>query len=120
MSEILTFANGGFKPPAPLLYNGFELEFGIIAAKFEGKRIPLTFKESLLFGLLLSNPSTYFSVAHIRRAIWPSYKADIHTIEIHVYRLRQKLEASAPHVTIRTVPDRGYALVLKKRETAPL
>jgi quinol monooxygenase YgiN len=74
----------------------------------------LTEKEALLLAALLEASPSAVSRETLLREVW-SYEADIetHTLETHIYRLRQKLEALHPRPCDIETIEGAYRLVLQ-------
>lgn len=74
---------------------------------------PLTEKETRLMELLLRTYPGSCTRETLLKEIW-SYEADIetHTLETHIYRLRQKLEGLEPKPCDITTAEGAYRLVL--------
>lgn len=79
---------------------------------------PLTRKEQELLDLFESHPGRCFSRAFLLRKIW-GYRDDTRTrtVDVHVSRLRKKLEARGD-VAIHTVVRQGYVLESRKNGRA--
>lgn len=61
----------------------------------EGKEANLTAKEFELVYLLVSNPNKVYSRDQLLKTIWgASYPGDARTVDVHVRRLREKIEAT--------------------------
>ena len=61
----------------------------------EGKEVNLTAKEFDLIYLLVSNPNKVYSRDQLLQTIWgPSYPGDARTVDVHVRRLREKVETT--------------------------
>lgn len=61
----------------------------------EGKEVNLTAKEFDLIYLLVSNPNKVYSREQLLQTIWgPSYPGDARTVDVHVRRLREKVETT--------------------------
>lgn len=75
-----------------------------------GKRIDLTAKEYDLMELLIKNPRRVFSRESLMNQVWGySYAGDYRTVDVHIRRLREKLEADpAEPVYIITKWGVGY------------
>ncbi len=59
----------------------------------EGKEVNLTAKEYELVYLLVSNPNKVYSREQLLKTIWgSSYPGDARTVDVHVRRLREKIE----------------------------
>ena len=66
-------------------------------------------KEFQLFFLLASNPHKVFSRDDIIEKIWGfDYEGDERTVDVHIKRLRKRLEKLEANVTIQTVRGLGY------------
>lgn len=60
----------------------------------EDKEVNLTAKEFDLVYLLISNPNKVYSREQLLKTIWgASYPGDARTVDVHVRRLREKIEA---------------------------
>jgi DNA-binding response OmpR family regulator len=70
----------------------------------------LTRKEQQLLALLEGNPGRCFSRPYLLKTIWGySDKTKTRTVDVHVSRLRKKLEGHR-NVAIHTVVRQGYVL----------
>lgn len=62
-------------------------------AEKSGEPVELTAKEFDLISLLIKNPGRVFSRENLLNIIWGyDYQGDIRTVDVHVRRLREKLE----------------------------
>ncbi len=62
-------------------------------AKSDGKPVDLTAKEFDIIELLMKNPNHVYSRENLLSIIWSyDYHGDIRTVDVHVRRLREKLE----------------------------
>ncbi|MBP3340001.1 MAG: response regulator transcription factor [Lachnospiraceae bacterium] len=60
-----------------------------------GQEINLTAKEFVLLELLLTNPNKVYSREELLNLIWGyEYSSDARTVDVHVRRLREKIEAN--------------------------
>lgn len=60
-----------------------------------GKEINLTSKEFEVLELLMSNPGKVYSRESLLRSIWgANYPGDVRTVDVHVRRLREKIEGN--------------------------
>ena len=99
------------------LANGWVFDRTVRALVHEAGDLPaqmLTEKESLLLAALLDASPDTVSREALLREVW-SYEADIetHTLETHIYRLRQKLEALHPRPCDIETIEAAYRLVLQ-------
>lgn len=78
------------------------------------RSIKLTEKETSILNYLLRSEGGFASRAELLEVIW-GYKSGIttHTLETHIYRLREKLKPKASKfISIKTSKD-GYSVVLQ-------
>ena len=98
---------------APLLTVGdLSLDTEERVAIRDGKTIDLTAKEYDLIELLMKNPRRVYSRESLMDLVWGySYAGDYRTVDVHIRRLREKLELdSANPEYIRTKWGVGYYL----------
>jgi two-component system response regulator MprA len=74
------------------------------------RRIDLTTREYELLLLFLRNPRHVLTREQILDRIWGDLTVDSNAIEVHIGRLRDKLEAQGEERLIQTVRGAGYAL----------
>jgi DNA-binding response OmpR family regulator len=73
-----------------------------------GSKVVLTYKEYQLLVLLATNPDRVFTRESLLSRVWGyDYFGGTRTVDVHVRRLRAKLE-NADHVFIETVWNVGY------------
>ena len=82
------------------------------AAWKDGKSVDLTAKEFDLMELLMRNPDRVYSRENLLNVVWGySYAGDYRTVDVHVRRLREKLELDPANPTyILTKWGVGYYL----------
>ncbi len=93
-----------------LSFADLQLDMGTREAYRDGRRIELTTREYELLVLFLRHPRQVLTRDQILDAIWGSAEIDSNAIEVHIGRLREKLEASGELRLIQTVRGAGYAL----------
>ena len=76
----------------------------------DGKTVELTAKEYDLIELLMKNPRRVYSRENLMNVVWGySYTGDYRTVDVHIRRLREKLERqSAEPEYIMTKWGVGY------------
>lgn len=96
-----------FQPRSKLIING------------KGHKFRLTEKETAILRYLYRASGATVPRDVLLREIW-GYNAKVttHTLETHIYRLRQKIEADPDHVTLLLTDLGGYRLNLEKAEKA--
>ena len=87
-----------------------ELDYNLRKVKVDNKWIELTSKEFDLIDLLVTNAGKVYSREHLLDIIWGyDYPGDIRTVDVHVRRLREKIEPNpANPVYILTKWGVGY------------
>ena len=87
------------------------------AAWKDGKSVDLTAKEFDLMELLLRNPGRVYSRENLLNVVWGyEYAGDYRTVDVHVRRLREKLETDPSHPQyLLTVRGLGYRLAREER-----
>ena len=83
------------KPDSKLVCDHITLDRDARDAFNDGKLVDLTAKEFDLMELLMRNPSRVYSREALLNAIWGyDTSSDIRTVDVHIRRLREKLERS--------------------------
>ena len=101
-SEDVVFAIGpySFQPAAKLLENG------------DGSKIRLTDKETAILKFLYRQGSKTISRDVLLAEVWGyNNRVTTHTLETHIYRLRQKIERDPSHARLLVTEEGGYRLV---------
>lgn len=76
--------------------SGVELDYNLRKVKIDGRWIELTSKEFDLIDLLVCNAGKVYSREHLLDIVWGyDYPGDIRTVDVHVRRLREKIEPNA-------------------------
>ena len=74
---------------------GLKIDVDSRRVYIDDKEVNLTAKEFELVYLLVSNPIKVYSREQLLKTIWgPSYPGDARTVDVHVRRLREKIEAT--------------------------
>ncbi len=80
--------------------DGVEIDYNLRKVKINDKWIELTSKEFDLIDLFVSNPGKVYSREQLLDFIWGyDYPGDIRTVDVHVRRLREKIEPNAAEPT---------------------
>ncbi|MEN0644910.1 response regulator transcription factor [Alkalicoccobacillus gibsonii] len=107
-----TYQEGGEQTPSVLRVHELEMDLdGLVVRKNEDE-ISLTSKEWKILKLLLENQKRVLTKEQIYQAVWDDhYYGDEHVINVHVSRLREKIEDDlAKPAYIKTVWGIGYKL----------
>ncbi len=82
-----------------------------------GKEVYTPPKELELLYYLASNPNRVFTRDQLLDAVWSfDYYGDSRTVDVHVKRLREKLEGVSPLWNLKTVWGVGYKFEVKQHE----
>ncbi len=102
----------GERGPAQVRHGELTVDFHKHEATLAGRPIPLTSVEFKLLGVLAKEPGRVFSRAQlIEQALGPDFEGFDRTIDVHILKLRRKLEPDPTHPTyIKTVYGVGYKL----------
>ena len=95
--EILTFAD-------------LRLNTGTREAERSGRRIDLTTREYELLLLFMRHPRQVLLRDQIMDRVWGDAMVESNAIEVHIGRLRDKLEADDEQRLIQTIRGAGYTL----------
>jgi two-component system response regulator MprA len=95
---------------AILAFDDLRLNTGTREAERGGRRIELTTREYELLLLFLRHPRHVLSREQILDRVWEDATVESNTIEVHIGRLRDKLEAHGAGRLIQTIRGAGYAL----------
>jgi DNA-binding response OmpR family regulator len=91
-----------------LKFDGLEINLSNYSVSYEGKTLDFRPKEFELLSFLAQNPNRVFTREQLLDRIWGSeYVGDTRTVDIHVKRIREKLN-SEDEWGIRTVWSVGY------------
>ncbi len=98
------------KNPALLTVGGLSLDMEQRVAIRDGMTIDLTAKEYDLMELLMKNPRRVYSRESLMDLVWGyAYAGDYRTVDVHIRRLREKLEKTPAEPTyIMTKWGVGY------------
>ncbi len=84
---------GGGEPDAKLTRGHITLDRERRSATTDGRPVDLTVKEFDLAELLMRNPGKVYSRENLLDLVWGyDYQGDIRTVDVHIRRLREKLE----------------------------
>jgi len=95
--EVLTFAD-------------LRLNTGTREAERDGRKIDLTTREYELLELFMRHPRQVLLRDQILDRVWGDAMVESNAIEVHIARLRDKLEADGEDRLIQTIRGAGYAL----------
>lgn len=99
-------------PDSVLESDPFRLDTESRAVLVNGREVELTAREFDLVELMMRNPNKVFSREDLLSIVWgEDYKGDIRTVDVHIRRIREKMEADPAEPTkIMTKWGVGYYL----------
>ncbi|MBR6915063.1 MAG: response regulator transcription factor [Clostridia bacterium] len=90
-------------------YDNLEINRPAYEVKVGGRRIAIPSKEFELLDFLASNPDRTFTRDQLLDKIWGfDYLGDSRTVDVHVKRLRSRLQGASDKWSIKTVWGVGY------------
>jgi two-component system copper resistance phosphate regulon response regulator CusR len=102
---------GSDRAPMTLRVAGLELDLVRHRASRDGKRLELTPKEFLLLSLLMRKGGEVLSRAYIADQVWEiNFESNTNFVDVHIRRLRSKVDDPFPSKLIHTVRGMGYVL----------
>ena len=93
-----------------LQFADLRLDTGTREAFREDRRVDLTTREYALLLLFLTHPRQVLTREQISERVWAEAEIDSNALEVHIARLRSKLEANGEARLIQTVRGAGYSL----------
>lgn len=98
-----------------LVVNGLEIDFERREVSVDGVEVELTRKEFDLLGVLMENAGRVLERWTLMERVWGAdYEGDTKTLDVHVKRLRTKLEDD-PGEPVRLITVRGVGYKLSDR-----
>jgi DNA-binding response OmpR family regulator len=96
IKAILRRVNPAPKDNSDILVSGdITLDYNFRRIKIKDKTIELTGKEFDLVDLMMRNPGRVYSRDNLLNIVWGyEYPGDMRTVDVHIRRLREKLEAN--------------------------
>ena len=94
-------------------YENFEISQDKFELKLLGKKVDIPPKELQLLYCLASNPNRVFSREQLLEHVWDfAFLGDSRTVDVHIKRLREKLEGVSDKWALKTVWGIGYKFEL--------
>ncbi len=101
-----------------LHYHNLEVNLSAYELKVAGQPVYAPAKELELLYYLASNPNRVFTRDQLLDAVWSfDYYGDSRTVDVHIKRLREKLEGASTQWCLKTVFRVGYKFEVKQNET---
>ena len=94
-------------------FENFEISQERFELKLKGKKVDIPPKELQLLYCLASNPNRVFSREQLLEHVWDfAFLGDSRTVDVHIKRLREKLEGVSDKWSLKTVWGIGYKFEL--------
>ena len=94
-------------------FENFEISQDKFELKLKGKKVDVPPKELQLLYCLASNPNRVFSREQLLEHVWDfAFLGDSRTVDVHIKRLREKLEGVSDKWALKTVWGIGYKFEL--------
>lgn len=121
MPEVIARVRAVFRRMAPddapekLLFDNLVIDKQAYDLVIKGKRVDAPPKEIELLYFLASSPNRVFTRAQLLDDVWGfDYFGDTRTVDVHVKRLREKLEGVSDKWELKTVWGVGYKFETKE------
>ena len=121
MPEVIARLRAVFRRIAPddapekLTFDNLVIDKQAYDLVIKGKRVDAPPKEIELLYFLASNPNRVFTRAQLLDEVWGfDYFGDTRTVDVHVKRLREKLEGVSDKWEVKTVWGVGYKFETKE------
>ena len=121
MPEVIARVRAVFRRMAPddalekLSFDNLVIDKQAYDLVIKGKRVDAPPKEIELLYFLASNPNRVFTRAQLLDEVWGfDYFGDTRTVDVHVKRLREKLEGVSDKWEVKTVWGVGYKFETKE------
>jgi len=97
-----------------LIFPGLVVNKSNYTIRIQGREMEIPPKELELLYFLASNPNKVFTREQLLENVWGfDFYGDTRTVDVHVKRLREKLEPPDPHWQLKTVWGVGYKFEVK-------
>lgn len=121
MPEVIARVRAVFRRIAPddapekLSFDNLVIDKQAYDLVIKGKRVDAPPKEIELLYFLASSPNRVFTRAQLLDEVWGfDYFGDTRTVDVHVKRLREKLEGVSPKWELKTVWGVGYKFEVRE------
>ncbi|NLD87526.1 MAG: response regulator transcription factor [Clostridiales bacterium] len=122
MKEVIARVHAVMRRYAPdtvsmkrLSFDGLVIDMEAYELLVNGKKVDTPPKEIELLFFLASNPNRVFTRSQLLDEVWGfDYFGDTRTIDVHVKRLREKLEGVSDEWEVATVWGVGYKFELRR------
>jgi DNA-binding response OmpR family regulator len=96
-------------------FDGLSVNLTTFELRVNGKKVDAPPKEMELIYHLASNPNTVFTRDQLLDEVWGfDYYGDSRTVDVHIKRIRKKLDGASDKWTLKTVWGVGYKFEVKE------
>ncbi len=104
------------KKPREITFDRLSINMETFEMRVNGKPVDTPPKEMELIFHLASNPNRVYTRDQLLDEVWGfEYYGDSRTVDVHVKRLREKLDGVSPQWTLKTVWGVGYKFEVKEQ-----
>ena len=97
-----------------IIYPGLSVNLSTYELKIAGEKVEVPKKELELLYFLASNPNIVFSRDKLLDSVWGyEFYGNSRNVEVHVHRLREKLEGVSSGWSLKTINGVGYKFEIK-------
>lgn len=115
VKAILRRSNGSKDVPNEVTMPDLVVNKDNYSVKLKGEQIEMPPKEFLLLHHFVSNPNTVFTRENLLHNIWGyDFFGDSRTVDVHIKRLRAKINIGNPHWELKTIWGIGYKFEVRK------
>ncbi len=108
------YESGSTHTDKEIVYNNLSVNISNYELVLSGTQVDIPPKELELLYFLCSNPNRVFTREQLLEEVWGfDYFGDSRTVDVHVKRLREKLEGHEKNWTLKTVWGVGYKFEVK-------
>ncbi len=102
------------EPQESASFDGLSIDMTTYELKVRGKKVDIPPKELELLYYLASHPNKVFTRDQLLNEVWGyDYYGDSRTVDVHVKRLREKIDAVSDSWQLKTVWGVGYKFEVK-------
>lgn len=114
IKAVLRRSGAGHKKLRELRYDKLTINMETFEMRVDGKVVDTPPKEMELIYHLASNPNRVYTRDQLLDEVWGfEYYGDSRTVDVHVKRLREKLDGVSEQWTLKTVWSVGYKFEVK-------
>ncbi len=115
VEAVLRRGQTAVKPLRKLSFDKLSIDMEAMVLEVNGEKVPAPLKEMELLYHLASAPNKVFTRNQLLDEVWGiSYFGDSRTVDVHIKRLREKLEGVSDQWSLETVWRVGYKFEVRE------